>query len=99
MPHSQFGAVSGGGTDLAHHFLLVCIEFAQKKSLSIFILFLDLVKAFGKALRELVFGFPQDVAEDDQVAYLMSIGVPAHDAQWLVDFIRSHGTVFYQMEC
>ena len=58
MPPSQHGAVAGGGTDLAHHFLLLCMDLARSAQMSLFVLFLDSIKAFDKAIREIVFGYP-----------------------------------------
>ena len=58
MPASQFGGVSEGGTDFAHHVVLEVINFALTNSLCLFVSFLDLVKAFDRVVRELVFGFP-----------------------------------------
>ena len=77
---SQFGAVAGGGTDFAHHFVLTCLDYAAAFKLSIFILFADLVKAFDKVLRELVFGFPQGL-ETSRVAYLESLGIGTAEAE------------------
>ena len=100
MPSCQHGAVSGGGSDLAHHLVLSAIDYAFAMSLSIFVLFVDLVKAFDKVLRELVMGFPHGVplSNDAKIAYLVSIGLSRDEALWMVDYINEHGSAFDQWE-
>ena len=56
--------------------------------------YLDLVKAFDKAIRELVFGFLHGVRFHERVPYLISSGVPERDAAWLVHFVDSNGSAF-----
>eukprot|EP00959_Pyramimonas_sp_CCMP1952_P037250 779402-Pyramimonas_sp.AAC.1 len=58
MPATQFGAVPRRGTDYASHVVQSMIAYAEKRGRSVCILFADLVKAFDRVLRELVFGFP-----------------------------------------
>ena len=58
MPASQYGAVARRGTDFANHIVQSFISGAALTSSCVFILFVDLVKAFDRALRELVFGMP-----------------------------------------
>eukprot|EP00973_Karenia_brevis_P000029 3254-Karenia_brevis.AAC.1 len=72
MPGCQYGAVAGGGTDFAHHLILSALDYAAALSLSIFILFVDLVKGFDKVLRELVMGYPQHESTD-AINYLCSL--------------------------
>lgn len=95
MPSSQFGAVGGGGTDFVHHFVLTCLDYAAVFTLGIFVLFVDLIKAFDKILRELVFGFPQG-HEASRVACLESFGLALAEAEWIVNFIDENGTAFSQ---
>ena len=95
MPSCQFGAVAGGGTDFAHHVILSVIAYAAELSLSLFSLFVDLVKAFDKVLRELVMGFPQHV-RGDRLAYLVTRGLSHTEASWICDYIEKHGTAFEQ---
>ena len=57
MPECQHGGVRGLGTDMAHHFIFSPIDFAACKKRSEFVLFLDLVKAFDKIVREIVVGW------------------------------------------
>ena len=61
MPPSQHGAVAGKGTDLAHHYVLASLDLACNLALSIALLFVDWQKAFDKAIREIVFGWPHDL--------------------------------------
>ena len=89
MPSCQFGAVARGGTDFAHHFI-----FAEL-SLSVFVLFVDLFKAFDKVLRELVMGFPQH-ARCDRIAYLCTLGLSSTEAAWICTYIEENGTAFEQ---
>ena len=81
MPRSQFGCVAGGGTDLAHHLILELIGYARQNELCIFILFLDLIKAFDKVLRELVFGFPLHLRERKEKSSTFSASGFARETQ------------------
>ena len=67
LPDTQFGGRSGGGTDLASHTVISFIEYCKSHTLSFFVLFVDLVKAFDRVLREITVGFPSNV--DDPDAY------------------------------
>ena len=95
IPVDQFGATAGRGTDFAHHILRSFIDRANKLGHSFFILFLDLVKAFDRIIRELVFGWPPDVPED-RVQYLVELGVLPHAAEHIAEFIDSRGPIFQQ---
>ena len=59
VPESQCGAVKGKSGDFATHLLRSALDYAKARSLSIAILFVDLVKAFDRLLREIVIGWPQ----------------------------------------
>ena len=50
------------------------------------VLFLDLVKAFDKALREIVFGLPAHVRREEGVTYLVSLGLSEDDAVWVKEY-------------
>ena len=66
----QCGATRGKGTDFALHLFAAAIEYASKASLCIVVVFLDLVKAFVRILREIVVGLPADdvvIASEDQL--------------------------------
>eukprot|EP00973_Karenia_brevis_P095956 12429960-Karenia_brevis.AAC.1 len=73
MPDTQFGATAGGGTDFASHIVRSFLEYCLCASLSYFVLFVDLVKAFDRIIRELVLGIPGDV--DDMGQYLANLGL------------------------
>ena len=95
MPESQFGAVKNGGTDYAHHLVLTSIDYARLAAQSIFILFLDLEKAYDRIIRELVIGWPQDVRAGGR-AYLESLGLHPDTVEWILGYISKVGPVFHQ---
>eukprot|EP00973_Karenia_brevis_P002825 383944-Karenia_brevis.AAC.1 len=93
----QCGAVIGKGTDVATHLVRSAIAAGKLLSLSVFVLFVDLTKAFDKVIRQIVFGW--GTAEpDDRVQYLMSLGVTRTSAEWVEAYIRERGHVFAQWE-
>eukprot|EP00959_Pyramimonas_sp_CCMP1952_P191399 4001945-Pyramimonas_sp.AAC.1 len=53
MPINQRGAVAGRGTDFASHIVATMADIASMMGWSIFILYLDLVKAFDRVIRQL----------------------------------------------
>ena len=55
------GRSGSEGTDFATHSVVTFITIAIIKQWCIFVLFVDLVKAFDKMLREIVFGFDDSV--------------------------------------
>ena len=57
---SQCGAVKGKGSDFATHLLRTLLDYAASCGKSVAILFVDLVKAFDRVIREVVLGWPQD---------------------------------------
>ena len=91
IPNTQFGAVAGGGTDYPHHMVRSAIDHAAAHNLSICVVFIDLVKAFDRVLRELIFGFPQGVINRE--AHLLSLGLSAGQAAWVLQYLDKHGTV------
>ena len=94
VPPSQFGAVKGGGTDYPHHLVRAALDYARIAGLSACVVFVDLVKAFDRILRELIFGFPQGVI--DHLAHLLSLGLSDAQARWVLEHIAEHGTVLQQ---
>ena len=68
-PQAQCGAVKSKSGDLATHLLRTMLDLAPARCLSIAILFIDLVKAFDRVLREVGIGWPQSGA-DNGVSYL-----------------------------
>ena len=92
VPSTQFGAVKGRGTDFASHTVRSFIEYCRQSSLSYAVVFVDQVKAFDKAVREIVLGFPCGVA--DPMAYMESIGINKETAEWITAYVAMNGCVF-----
>ena len=92
MPTEQFGATSGRGTDFASHIVRSFLEYCLLASLSYFILFVDLVKAFDRIVRELVLGIPAGVQDPRQ--FLANLGVEPDQIEWILAFISKHGCLF-----
>ena len=57
MPVDQHGAVTKRGTDFASHIVTSAISVAHLLKLSLFVLFVDLTKAFDRVIRQLVHGW------------------------------------------
>eukprot|EP00972_Heterocapsa_arctica_P007810 1138258-Heterocapsa_arctica.AAC.1 len=94
MPYCQFGAVRGGGTDAAHHFLIGAMDYAKHMALSIFVLFVDLAKEFDKVLHEFVVGSPQNISLAERYSYLIGMGLSHDAATWVIEFIEKNGSAF-----
>ena len=90
MPESQFGAVSKRGTDYAAHIVQSLIAIAEKRGWSIFVLYVDLVKAFDRVVRELLFGYPSEVPDDASAKklYLEALGLPTEVADKIFTYIE-----------
>ena len=86
--------MKGGGTDYPHHLVRAALDYARIAGLSACVVFVDLVKAFDRILRELIFGFPQGVI--DHLAHLLSLGLNDAQARWVLEHIAEHGTVLQQ---
>jgi lactam utilization protein B len=95
IPSHQYGAVRLRGTDFATHVVSSLIDLAAMLMQSIFVLFVDLVKAFDKVVREVVVGWGER-PEHEHLEYLISLGVDAKAAEWIIQYIRTHGEVFQQ---
>ena len=94
MPASQFGAVSRRGTDFASHVVLTFIDRCKALQLCTFILYVDLSKAFDKALRELVLGIPLDCKVPNE--YFASFGLAPDQVSWVMEFVSVHGPLMKQ---
>ena len=90
MPACQHGAVPGKGTDLASHLVLSAAAAAAMLNLSKYILFVDLVKAFDKVVRQIVYGWGPSPLED-KAAYLLGSGVFPSSARWIVQCLEERG--------
>eukprot|EP00972_Heterocapsa_arctica_P037742 5555703-Heterocapsa_arctica.AAC.1 len=64
MPQCQHGYVPGRGTDFATHTLLTAASLARSRGLCFFALFVDLVKAFDRIIREVLIGWPEGASAD-----------------------------------
>ncbi|CAK0908178.1 unnamed protein product, partial [Prorocentrum cordatum] len=89
QPPAQHGAVHGRSTDFATHFVREALEYAASARLCIFVLFMDLVKAFDRIVREVTLGWP--AGADDPRAYLASLGLQPRQADWIATFVAVHG--------
>ena len=103
IPDNQYGGMAGGGTDIPNHTIRSVLQYAKLFALSVFVLFLDLEKAFDKVIREIVMGWPQSedgsfASESQQREYLRSIGVAERAADHIVELMRDKGSVFRQWQ-
>ena len=91
---SQFGAVAGRGTSLASLSLRSFADVCSVRGWSLFVLFVDLSKAFDYAIREVVMGWMEPLASkslDEKRVHLHKLGVlPEHSAE-LVEWIDETG--------
>ena len=91
---SQFGAVAGRGTPLASLSLRSFSDACMARGWCLFILFIDLSKAFDYAIREVVMGWMGPMANrsaNEKRAHLHKLGVlPEHSAE-LVAWIDETG--------
>ena len=94
MPKDQYGAVSCLSTDLATHIVRSFFDYSLAAALSVFVLFVDLVKAFDRAIREIVFGFPRGVTNSFE--YLRGLGLSEEQAAWLLEYLATYGSLFEQ---
>ncbi|CAK0879178.1 unnamed protein product, partial [Prorocentrum cordatum] len=89
QPDAQHGAVGGRSTDFASHLVVEILAYAARTSMCVFIMFLDLVKAFDRVIREITLGWPAGVSDGE--AYLMGLGLGRDQAQWIAAFVSVHG--------
>ncbi|CAK0804335.1 unnamed protein product [Prorocentrum cordatum] len=92
IPDSQHGAVGGRGTDMAAFLLQCFVPYCDVRGLSYFVLFVDLVKAFDKILREITFCIPPH--EPDPYAYLRARGLTHKQALWVAQWVGRHHSQF-----
>ncbi|CAK0869748.1 unnamed protein product [Prorocentrum cordatum] len=89
MPATQFGAVAQKGTDFASHLVQSLIALAEKNGWSIFVLFIDLVKAFDRVVRESVLGYPDEFQSDsERLDHLRALGLTEAVAQHIFKYLR-----------
>ena len=97
MPATQFGAVPRRGTDQASLMIRAAIEVSILKGCSIAVLFVDLVKAFDKVIREIVFGWGPSPPADKKTA-LRALGVSEAAANWILQYLDEKGHLFHQWQ-
>ena len=68
VPDNQYGAVAGRGTDFASHIISSAIAAASLSQWSIFILFVDLVKAFDRVIRQIAYGWGPNPSDEQSGA-------------------------------
>ena len=95
MPECQHGVVAGKGTEVASHLIRTAIDVAKLQRLSVFVLFIDLVKAFDRVIRQLVLGWG-DRPPGDPAAALEALGASPRAAAWIAQYIQDHGHLFKQ---
>ena len=91
---AQFGAVAGRGTALASFSLRSFADVATMKGWSLFILCVDLSKAFDYAIREVVMGWMptfKDADMDAKSAHLEKLGVLKEHSAELAKWIDETG--------
>ena len=80
--------------DVASHVLRTFVDLAIARSQCCFLLFLDLVKAFDYALRELLFGFSHDCKTREQQENVFKLlNVPQDVASHVMDWNAAHGPI------
>ena len=95
LPEDQYGGRKGGGTDIPAHIIQSLLAFARMASMSVFLLFVDLVAAYDSAIREVAFDVPRDFV-GTRVEYLVSIGVDVDVAEFVDSIVSSVGCSFDQ---
>ncbi|CAK0897979.1 unnamed protein product [Prorocentrum cordatum] len=97
VPQDQYGAVRRRGADFATHIVVTVAALAKAMNWSIFILFLDLVKAFDRVVRQLVVGWGE-VPAGERLAYLRSLGVAESAAAWIIEYLEERGPLLEQWQ-
>ena len=90
----QFGAAEKRGTSMASLMLRSFMDACIVKGLPFFVLFLDLIKAFDFALRELVMGWMGSStfeSTSDKHLHLASLGIPQDLVGDVCEWIDKHG--------
>ena len=90
-PDDQYGGCSGGGTDFPVHIMKSRTAYAAMASVSIIVLFVDLVASYDSAICEIALGLPHSY-EAEQVDYLMGFVWSKEIACTILDYIKSGKT-------
>ena len=97
MPSVQCGAVPRKGTDFATHLVRSAVDYAALMGKSVALIFIDLIKAFDFAIRELAIGWPQ-LSEMSHVDHLCNLGLSRDRAQTVAGDIDSNGCILDQLQ-
>ncbi|CAK0846084.1 unnamed protein product, partial [Prorocentrum cordatum] len=95
IPQDQNGTVRRRGADFATHVVTSVAAWAKAMTWSIFIMFLDLAKAFDRIVRQLVAGWGE-VPEGARLAHLRSLGVSASAPEWIAQCLDERGPLMEQ---
>ena len=93
---NQVGATKGRGTTQASHIIRSSMDMCRLLNLSCAVLFVDLSKAFDKAIREIALGLPSG-SETPMCEKLGEVGLMPEFAARLSEWIAVHGTLFQQL--
>eukprot|EP00959_Pyramimonas_sp_CCMP1952_P442367 9260789-Pyramimonas_sp.AAC.1 len=93
----QCGATAKRGTYFASHLVLMLINMAKLQDACVFVLFLDLVKAFDRVVRELVCGMTDEQLADP-LTYFVSLGVSAETARKIILYLGMYGSACQQWQ-
>eukprot|EP00959_Pyramimonas_sp_CCMP1952_P312009 6529740-Pyramimonas_sp.AAC.1 len=80
---------------MASHVLHSLIDYACLAKLSIFVLYVDLTKAFDRVVRQLMYGWG-DMPSSSHRSHLLSLGVSEPAADWMLEYLSSHGHLLQQ---
>ena len=95
--YDQYGGVPGLGTAQASHAVRSFLDATKMLKLSSAVLFLDLVKAFDKAIRELVMGPMQGTSFGNEEAAMRDIGLPAETVTSILRVLLEEGPVLERL--
>ena len=92
----QFGGVPKRGSALASHTIRTFMDLCRSFGLSFLVIFIDLSKAFDRAIRELVMGAMKG-ADVDTRSLFLKLGLTQVQAEELSNFIETKGPLLAQM--
>ena len=95
QPESQYGAIPRRGTDMAAHVLHSLVDYAEKAKLSIFVLYIDLTKAYDRVIRQLIYGWGT-LPRDQQRGHLLELSVSPSAADWMLSYLDERGPLLQQ---
>ena len=93
LPNEQFGGTKHRGTTFATHLVRTFIDHCRLRSLSCFVLFIDLSKAFDFAFREVLLSWRQGF-DADPINHLQSLGLTRDQSVAMAAEIDETGGLF-----